>query len=214
MARCSRAAALATLLVTLLLTARAQADVWSVAPCVADHTGFFLRLAGGLSGVRLGSVEGINTKVDGVGALWDVALGWSVAPSIGLHLSYYGARPFVPRFALGGQSAEPHAGAEALLSGLGVGTTLYLPINIFFSPSLGVALVRGTDAQDGKARRAFFSPGLSAALAVGWEFWVSPQWALGVGLHASYYYLRNERDGAERTWHGAAGGPMFTSTFN
>jgi len=205
---------LAALAASLSWTSVASADVWSVAPRVGDHTGMFLRMAAGFAAPRLSSSTGVDANVGGPGVLWDIAVGWSVAPSMALHVGYFGTRPIVPKLQLGNAQARSSDEAEALLSGLAFGATFHLPLNIYVSPSLGVALVVGTDTHGSAPQRDVFDPGLAAALDIGWEFWVSPQWALGVAIKTSYYFVRDDDAASERTWHGIAGGPLFTATFN
>jgi hypothetical protein len=119
-----------------------------------------------------------------------------------------------PKLELASGGARAHDEADALLSAVALGATVHLPLNVYVSPSLGVALVVGTDTHGSAPKRDFFDPGFAAALDLGWEFWVSPQWALGVALKMSYYLVRDDDAGSERTWHGLAGGPLFTATFN
>lgn len=208
-----RVALLASLCLTML-TSRASADVWSIAPRVTDHTGLFLRMAVGFSALRLQSRSGEDSMLRGPGLLYDFAIGWSVAPAIAAHLSGFGGFAFAPRLARDGGDSRGHDQAAARLHGLGIGATFHLPLNIYVSPALGVGLAVGSELAGAAPKRDRFDPGFASALDIGWEFWISPQWALGVGAKAAYFYLRDDDGPRERTWHGLALGPLFTATFN
>ena len=210
----TRCVALLASICLTMLTSRASADVWTIAPRVTDHTGLFLRMAVGFSALRLQSRSGEETRLKGPGLLYDFAIGWSVAPAIAAHLSGFGGFAFAPRLARDDGASRSHDEATIRLHGLGAGATFHLPLNMYVSPALGVGLAAGVDVTGATPRRERFDAGFASALDIGWEFWISPQWALGVGAKAAYFYLRDDDGPRERTWHGLAVGPLFTTTFN
>ena len=96
---------------------------------------------------------------------------------------------------------------------LGIGVTYYLPENIFFSGSIGMAAFNLQDNTDedneieGQTDR-----GIGVQVAVGKEWWVSDNWGLGVSAAFTYGAAEDKHDLGDASAYGI--NIMFSATFN
>lgn len=176
-----------------------------------DHTGFFSHVDIGL-GYTSASADysGIEVKNTGIGSAWHIAIGGSVMPRLAVHFSGFGFDTFGGELSIDGDKVKGEDGGITSTA-LGAGATYYLPINLYFSGSVGVAFPAVVDgAGDGTSLK----PGLAARGAVGYEWWVGPYWGLGVAAQVQYLRATDDAVTGDATWNSLMFGPAFTATSN
>ena len=108
--------------------------------------------------------------------------------------------------------ATSSSSGSATLGGFGVGLTYYfMPVNIYLSGALA-AMIFEMDDNDGN--KVFTSDaGLGFQGMVGKEWWVSPEWGLGVAGELTVASMK-DKDNSSITWTGSSFSLVFSSTFN
>ncbi len=179
------------------------------------HDGLFLRMS---TGPGFGVFMGKGTKNHGPVAIYDdpegyvstwgfvFSIGGNVAENLILHAEFAGMGGFA------GQSEHHEFGGHHL--GLGV-TYYFMPANIYITGSVGPSFVTMTrndtfdhcdDDMDLDA-----AIGIGASFGVGREWWISDNWALGVGAKLLYSYTAEDDD---LDMHHVGGLILFTATYD
>jgi len=178
------------------------------------HDGFFLRLSAGggygeteidASGVPF--LPGDNLKLSGATGDINLAIGGALKENFLLHGTIWGWAVSGPDVESGGVTET--VDANLTMSGVGIGFTWYvMPVNVYFSPSVGLAnlsverdnVTVSTDA------------GFGLDLTVGKEWWVSDGWGLGLAGGFSWHAVG---DGTvDEVWSGPGLGLRFSATMN
>jgi hypothetical protein len=87
---------------------------------------------------------------------------------------------------------------------------LHMPIG------LGVAFVRGLDAQGTRFNEHNIAVGAGLLIGLGYEWWVSDEWSIGI-LGRLAGVIATSKDSDDRRWiHaiGSAPSVLFTATYN
>ena len=151
--------------------------------------------------MRTSNREKNGVAVDGTDVLADVGL------------RNHGAlvRNFILYAALNGWSLSPAGGGTLQVSGLGAGAAYYLEaLNAFVSFTVARAVI---EVIDGGRRATASRAGVTFEGKVGKEWWVSPNWGLGVGGAVMFGSIGVEGD-PNASWSVAGGGLLFSATFN
>lgn len=180
--------------------ARAQSSdppVQPPSPCVPqpealpagahEHDRLYLRLAVGPSWLHASWRVGTSAwAVSGLGPAVVMAIGWSVTPNLVVYGELTGNFANDPTRNVNGES-KTLTDYQAILAGIGPGATYYLaPSNLYFSATLAFSKLSsryngpsGSEAS-GTDFTLFTDMGIGGAFTVGKEWWVSPNWGLGV----------------------------------
>ena len=156
------------------------------------HDGFFLNLALGFGyqGFTYDANKAIfDMEANGMSSEFDIKLGGCIAPNTLLHATILG------------------------VANVGIGVTYYLPQNVFFSGSIGLAAFNLQDNTDSDNEiTGQTDSGLGVQLAVGKEWWVSDNWGLGVSAAFTYGAAEDKDDMGDANAFGV--NVMFSATFN
>jgi hypothetical protein len=204
----------------VLTSGRARAQYYGEEPEISlygyrDHTGMFSHVGLGLGYAAANADFAYDPGRDdlsqsGVAYQLHFALGGSVMPGLAVHFSFFGFDSFGTSLKTNGREVRG-VDADVSLSGLGAGVTYYLPSNLYLSGAFGLGLVSATDST-GLGQR--LNPGIAAQLGVGYEFWVTSQWGLGMTLAGTYFRATDDTTAGDETWQGFAVAPMFSATMN
>jgi hypothetical protein len=141
-----------------------------------EHTGFYLRLQGGLGGTS--ASDGNVTLSGGSGAM-NVEIGGALFEDFILFGKVWGASTPNPAVTVYGVTFLNAGTATGGFGALGVGINYYLmPANFYFSGAIsGTSLIlKDSGSQVGTA-----TTGIGLHLGLGKEWWVSANWGLGIG---------------------------------
>ena len=113
--------------------------------------------------------------------------------------------------AINGWSLSVSGGGTLQVSGVGAGAAYYLEaLNAFVSFTVSRAVL---EVLDGGRRATASRAGVTFEGKVGKEWWVSPNWGLGVGGAVMFGRIGVESD-PNASWSVAGGGLLFSATFN
>ncbi|MEL6178541.1 MAG: hypothetical protein AAFS10_06285 [Myxococcota bacterium] len=158
-------------------------DTSSKPPAVGQkrHDGFFLRLSFGPGWSRATADPELPNQpkltLTGIHTAGDVAIGGALVEDVVLHATYAWARAREPTLEAGGQEIAS-IGERFLFNCLGLGTTLYLPLNIYLSGSFGWGMI--DIATNEPVEYTVYNLGTSFVLQAGKEWWLTDQWGVGV----------------------------------
>jgi hypothetical protein len=180
------------------------------------HEGFFARVAVGGGWQRLLAADrGNELRTKGATITVEGALGLSVERNLVLHLTGHYWQMVKPRFRADDREAS---GGKAASIVVGPGLSYYfMPVNIYLSGSLGLGFMfmdrPGGVGKPGAPKRNFRSDGGWVLLvSAGKEFWVDPEWAVGI---SAYFSLSNFPEPANiPVWAGPGFGLRVSATFD
>lgn len=206
---------------TLALTAPAVAQTYgpnnpyAPAPGSYQRDGLFVRLTIGPSFTYMGTeVDGFDISISGTGAQIGVALGGSIAPNLRVFGELLGNSAVNPEIEVDGVDAG-EADISASVVGIGGGLIYYMPNDVYLSGTLAFSQISVSDDNGDQIGESDMGMGVSAL--IGKEWWVHPQWSLGV---AGQLYLAAMQDkeedfnGDTPVWQTVALGVLFTATYN
>ena len=181
------------------------------------HDGFFLNLALGFgyqSFTYDANKATYDMEANGVSSEFDLKLGGAIAPNTLLHATILGVTNTGEiEGKRDGKKVTSTSDRSEGLSLLGIGVTYYLPENIFFSGTIGLAAFNLQDNTDkdnditGQTENGF-----GVQLAVGKEWWVSDNWGLGVSAALTYGAAADKDDMGDASAYGI--NILFSATFN
>jgi hypothetical protein len=185
------------------------------------HDGFFLQMNGGFGGLSSKASAGSDSvEASGGGGFFSLALGGALTPNFVMAADFWGASVSNPDVKLNGSSLPSctsstvgtckRSDASFGLSGIGVNLTYYFtPSNFYLSavPSIGTLT---TTSSNGSSTT---KNGFAFRLAAGKEWWVSPNW--GLGLNVQLAHSSNEdSDSSSAVWATNWFGVAFSATYN
>ncbi len=200
--------ALATLLVPGLIYAQAPGE--------NEHDGFFFRYQAGFGS---GDAEGEFAEQSGTAGFSTLQLGGAVTPSFVIHGGFsYALISGDLEFSDGDSTTGDFV---MLLPTVGVSFYI-MPINIYISPELyfaGSATGSGDDyiAPDGTpviVEDSDAESGQGFGVRIGKEWWVSPNWGLGIALHYSQVSFDFEDCDSQCGVDTSLFGIAFSATYN
>lgn len=188
-------------------TAQAQAS----RPGVHMHDGFFLQLdlGGGWMGT---SAEGGGTKLElsGTAGQFSIGLGGALTENLVLAGQLWGVSVSDPTVKVNGTDVG-NADATLSLSGIGLQIVYYfMPINVYVSATPSITKL----SADNGSSSGDSENGFGMKLAIGKEWWVSDNWALG--LNGQFAFSNNDDSDAAGapSWGTQWFGVAFSATYN
>lgn len=179
-------------------------------PTAQVHDGFFLRFHLGPAGFATSaSAAGDELSVRGSGGGFSFALGGAINPRVVIYGEIFADMAVGPTLEQNGEELTTSDDVSAGVIGFGPGIAYYFPSNLYLSATLGLAqLTVQVDGEEvGESETGF---GVSAAL--GKEWWVSPQWGLGI---AGQLFMGSIPDGGiDANWQTAGVMLAFSATCN
>jgi len=177
-----------------------------------QHDGFYLRVQTGIGFSNLTStIGGTKTTMGGGGLAFSAAMGGVVARHLVLYGAFFNTLAANPDVQVGGTSVASGV-ANIEMQGIGPGVAY-----IFDSPNLYLS---GTIAAtrfwtgDGNGNQLDTSKiGLALELSVGKEWWVSPDWGLGIAGQFVGGSMKDQNQ-PTLTWSAAAVSLLFSATYN
>ena len=177
------------------------------------HRGFFLRLdlGAGYQGSS-STLSATDVSISGMSGAFGIALGGAVSDGVILGAHLFDVVASSPTVQAGSQSATASNAQLALLC-FGPNATFYvMPANVYFSITVGVAVL--TASRNGTTNNT--QTGVGGRLQLGKEWWASEHWGLGLAAHLTL--ARNDDTSSSGatppTWTTVAGGVLFSATFN
>jgi hypothetical protein len=179
---------------------------------VHQHEGFFLQLDLGGGYMQSEFDEGgTDIKFDGGAGEFSVAVGYNVRPGLILGGQYWGSTAMDPDLERNGTSLNLND-VTLTLSGIGLNVTYYfMPLNLYIQATPSITMLT---AEFGNIE-AETDTGFGVRFAVGKEWWVSDNWALG--LNAQFAFSMNDEDvsgGGSGTWDSRWYGLAFSATYD
>jgi hypothetical protein len=174
-------------------------------PGYRQHDGFFMRFLTGF-GFANHSETGLTAK--GGSLTGGIAAGGAVVENLILFGELFGSSTLDAK--VDSDGAVP-ADYTVHLGGLGPGVSYYTPFNLYVSGTL--ALTRLNTAYIGGSERS--KVGVGGNLTLGYEWWVSSNWGLGVA--GRFYFSVNKADvdgAADPNIKTFGGGLFFSATMN
>jgi hypothetical protein len=178
------------------------------------HDGFYLRLhlGGGFTSFSGSDSAGNSGTISGASASFGIALGGVIARDFVIFGNLFGSTIERPTVSAGGTSVP--ANGTVSLSGIGAGLAYYVtPLNLYISGT--VAATQGSVNQNGSAsgNNAHTNFGRGLQGIVGKEWWVSPNWGIGV---AGEFVIASMKDNDfnDFRWTAAAYNILFSATYN
>jgi hypothetical protein len=180
-----------------------------------QHDGFFMRLSmGGGSGKAHIEENGNTAELKGTAGDMNLAFGGMVSDNLALHGTMWGWGVQDPDASLTVVSVGSGSGTLngfLAMSAIGPGVTYYLmPANVYFSGSVGVGSLSGSDELNGNS-----DTGFALDTTIGKEWWVGNNW--GLGLAGDFTYLSaKDKDlvGSTQNWSVTGFGLRLSATFN
>lgn len=209
---------------------RADAQV-AAAPVVFDvpanpgarlHDGFYLRLATGFGAYSEAIREAgasKQTTVAGVATVTELGIGGAIRPGLILGGGVWSSSVLASDRTTGGNTPPPE-----VVEGRGDFSLVGPFFDYYFDPrrglhlqsAIGIANTRGVNLDSGNVDEDAISVGLGVMFGVGYEWWVSEEWSIGVlGRYALGATGQKDKAGT-RWYHFVAGTPsvLFSATYN
>jgi hypothetical protein len=179
-----------------------------------EHDGFFLRLSagGGNADTELDAEVGPGEiELDGPAGDFNFAVGGVVTDNLAIHgtiFGWYVNEPDFEVFEEGGVEGEGELDGTMSMAAYGGGLTYYLmPVNLYFSASVGAAILNFEDSGFDDS-----DTGIAGDFTVGKEWWVGDGWGLGFSGGMSIHSVPHGR--LDENWTGKSFTLRFSSTFN
>ncbi|MFT4702327.1 MAG: hypothetical protein ACI81R_000011 [Bradymonadia bacterium] len=190
----------------------ADPDFWDYQDAPRTHDrGLLLRASFGPSFITTRSYVDQDTRLilSGGALAGQLTVGGIVAPDVAVHLSGSIQLALSPAVYIGGEALEAES-AGLKVWGIAPGLTLYLPNDVFFSPSFGVAIlaVRFDEQELGQPDPLL---GFYVDISAGKEWWIADKFSTGV---AAQLTVHNAPSNLSAPFGGLSFGVNWTSTFN
>lgn len=177
---------------------------------VHTHDGFFLQMDLGLGGMSTSAEQGgREVKVSGGAGQFSIGLGGALTPNFILAGQLWGVSAPDPTVKVNGVSLGTQPGSVSV-SGIGVQLVYYfMPVNLYLSATPSLTQVTFDDNVSTEDTEV----GFGLKLALGKEWWVSDNWA--VGLNGQLAFSTNDSKFAgEPSWGTGWFGVAFSATYN
>lgn len=133
-----------------------------------------------------------KTDLDGYAGILGLSIGSMIAENLGLYIDMYGASAFRAGLSVDG-AEDTTFNVVFQTSTVGLGATYYfMPANVYASLSVGAGVLYTTaysrlDETYTLTGSEVSKFGPAVSLSLGKEWWVSPDW--GIGLAAAYAFM-------------------------
>ncbi len=174
------------------------------------HTGFFLRLAVGAGYTQASADDELGEfRIFGGALSINIAVGGAPVENFIIYADFFSFIAPDPREDIDGTTTRVRDDLSFSAGGLGLGFGGYFtPINMFLGGSIALLSV---SLDDGGVAVAESDPGVGINIVGGKEWWVGPEWGLGVAPQFLIGWVP-DLDGTRLTVLGAS--LMFSATFN
>jgi|SRR5450432_3878201 len=211
-------AAIALLGVAFLTVCMGAAPASAQTPAPASihaHDGFFARLQLGIGSTTL-DIEGTSTSVQSSGGALSLALGGAVTPNIILFGELFGSG--VDHVVLTGPVAGGGLAVvdtSAMVGALGMGGAYcFMPVNACLSLTLGAASVSFSGNFPDGSKKKSTDNALVVKAGISKEWWISNQFALGLGAHLFATGAMQGGTDDVGAWRAKALALLASATFN
>ncbi len=177
------------------------------------HDGFFLRLGLGFGWAFWGDDLNMDSiEVTGFALGIDIAIGAVITENLALHLSLFGSTVAEPEVSVDGEDRGTRENATLNGSGIGIGLTYFImPANVYFSGAIGLGGARLTfNSGTTDEINIDTDTGYALEAMVGKEWWVSPQWGMGLAFQLVYVSVPD----VDRRLMGTGAHVLFSVTYN
>lgn len=177
---------------------------------VHTHDGFFLQMDLGAGGMSTSAEQGgIEVEASGGAGQFSIGLGGALTPNLILAGQLWGTSMPDPSVEVNGSDLGD-ADATVSLSGIGVQLVYYfMPLNLYVSATPSITQLTFDDGDVSEDSET----GFGLKLAVGKEWWVSDNWAVGVNGQFAFSSNDSEVEG-EPSWGTRWFGVAFSATYN
>jgi len=183
-----------------------------------EHDGFYLSMGLGFAGGTITDVMTMPSTdtydFSGAASIVDAKIGGAISPDLILHATFLSTAlvgPSVKSKNQGSTKASDDLTIGEMMIGLGL-TRYFMPSNIFLSGSIGLghfSVINGSKSSINT------QSGFSYQIKAGKEWWVSPNWGLGLALSLGSTFLTYKPTGnVEEKFSSLRFGLMFNATFN
>jgi hypothetical protein len=176
------------------------------------HDGFFMRVHVGIAATGFSSTQGgTKTNYAGGGSSTGIAIGGVVGCNLVLYGAAFGTSTANPDKQVAGTSTTGDLGSIGV-GAIGPGLSYYFEhLNLYVSATFGLA---GFSADDNSGFRVDESrSGTAFELMLGKEWWVSPNWGLGIAGELFTASLK-DKNVPGLTWSAGAASILFSATYN
>ncbi len=181
------------------------------APGYHEHDGLYVRLLAGPGYLHnSASYNGVTETETGVGFTMGVAVGGVVAPNLVLYGEFSATMVSDPHFDNGTTSGNASGITETLAS-LGPGIAYYLDGNMYLSGTLLLSKISYSDSNSSNSVDGT-NFGFGLGLTFGKEWWVSPDWGLGVSGQLSLSSMKDAN--VDTRWTGISAAVLLSATCN
>ena len=195
----------------------ASAAVADDAPDARSGRKFFARGALGAGWVELHQDSGSNkTRLGGVGAYWDLAVGVTVWKGLSVHGSYFGGYTWDPKTTIGGREQTSDDRTSLAILGFGPGVTYtFDPINLYVSYGVGfgwsvLQFHHNTAAGEPAGWR---NTGFANQIVIGKEWLIQDGFSVGLGVQTLYARVVDDSGGSDVNYNSFGGSALFSSTY-
>lgn len=179
-----------------------------------EHDGLFARVT--LGGGYLSASEdfqGSSYTYSGGGFSWGAALGGVIAPNLILFGEFSGITVADPQVD-GGGTSYTMSSTDMTMIGFGPGIAYYfVPVNVYLSGTLTFSQISFSDVSGYYADEST-NFGVGANLMVGKEWWVTPDWGLGIAGQFQVASMRDNPQGVSTRMTAKTFSLLFSATYN
>ncbi len=158
----------------------------------------------------------------------NLAVGAAIRPNLILFGEVMSAQLFSPDSEYAGEKRTANS-MNVTIQGVGPGVAYYfMPINIYVSGSILLHKVSFTDSNDDYDSTDLSTLGFAANLMAGKEWWVSPNWGIGLAAHFMLGTAKNralyngpanpalpsETGYVDSRWNSVGFGLLMSATYN
>lgn len=170
------------------------------------------------------SIDGQKLTYSGTSMPVDLALGAAIRPNLILFGEVISSQMFSPNKKYAGEDRTASS-INVSIQGIGPGVAYYfMPINIYVSGSILLHKVSYSDDSDDYESTDLSTLGFAANLMAGKEWWVSPNWGIGLAAHFMLGTAKNRSiyketgdpvlSYVDSRWNSIAFGLLMSATYN
>jgi hypothetical protein len=195
-------------------------SVWSAAAAASapeTHDGFFFQGnigPGYLSTSPSTDGSDVDSKISGFGVGGGLLFGGTPAPGLVIGGGTANVVAFSPKWTVEGEEFETDGDISLNLSTIGVFGTFYPDPNAGLSLHLmlayGVLSVSNSDGDDSDNNPS----GVAVTAGVGYDFWIAPEWSIGVMGRFTYGALNYSEDDVDLSFPTIAPALLATFTYH
>ena len=177
-----------------------------------QHDGFYLRAYAGLGYFSASETYGGATDTySGIGATYGAAFGGTIARNLILYGELLGTTVTNATLSYGGGTPD-YSGVDLTMFGIGPGVAYYVePINLYLSGTLTFTQISFSDTNTAQPLDST-NLGVGLSFMVGKEWWVSPDW--GIGIAGQVHIASMEDPTVRARMRASVISLLFSATYN